>query len=493
MSDFSLDADISGLKVYFVGIKGTGMAALAELFHRQGAIVSGSDVEDVFYTDTILSDLGIPYYKGFAEEQLPEDADVVIYSAAYDVASHPELAKAQRLGRERKKDLLVYPEALGFLSQKQKSFSIAGVHGKTTTTALCGALVQGLGLKGSVLVGSGVNSFGNKSTYSGGNDFFIAETCEYRRHFMDFSPRKILLTSIEADHLDYFKDYHDIFSAFLDFAKKLPHRGGIVYCADDAGASDMVDTLLNERLDLHASAYGFSAYGDFEITRQWVEDGYNCFTLKGFSGMEFDGQDAETIFKLSIPGRHVVQDAAGAVALLCSHLKDQGINYKTMGQQIADALLLFKGTRRRSEIVGETEDAILFIDDYGHHPSAIKTTLQGYREFYSGRRLIVDFMSHTYSRTASLLDEFASSFGDADIVILHKIYASAREEYNGTISGIDLFRLTSDQHKNVMYYEEVEDAFDYANDLLMPGDVFITMGAGDNWKLGRQLYESRRK
>ncbi|MDR2618696.1 MAG: UDP-N-acetylmuramate--L-alanine ligase [Treponema sp.] len=466
----------AGKRVYFIGIKGTGMCALAELLHNRGVSVSGSDTGEVFYTDAILKELGIPFYESFEASHIDGSADLVIYSAAYSFDTNPEMAEAQR------RNLLIckYTDALGAYSGLFDSSGIAGVHGKTTTTALAGTLIRGLGLPAQVLAGSAVSGFGGRSTLNLGDAYFVAETCEYRRHFLSFRPKRILLTSVESDHQDYYPDYPSIRDAFLEYCRLLPGSGELIYCADNPGASEVASVLKTERQDLQLTPYGFSAPGDWGIESCSVKDEHIVMALRGFPGE----------LRIPVPGRHTALNAAAALALVSSLLrKEYGCcRWDSERQEkVRKALEEFRGSRRRSEILGEAW-GILFIDDYGHHPTAVKTTLEGLREFYPQRRLIVSFMSHTYSRTASLLDEFASSFTAADYVLLHKIYSSAREVYHGGVTGKTLYEKTKAiMGEGVFYTEEPEDACGIAEKLLAPGDVFVTMGAGDNWKLGRRL------
>jgi UDP-N-acetylmuramate--alanine ligase len=215
--------------------------------------------------------------------------------------------------------------------------------------------------------------------------------------------------------------------------------------------------------------------------------------LRGFSGnANIPGKlSFPECLQLRVPGRHNILNAAAALALTDSLVRAEfGEDGWTpeRRESVREALLGFTGSKRRSEIIGES-NGILFMDDYGHHPTAIKTTLAGLKEFYPNRRLIVSFMSHTYTRTAALLDEFASSFEKADMVFLHKIYPSARETYHGGVTGETLFEKTKALHGNVYYTEEPEDAAGELKKILKTGDLFITMGAGDNWKLGAELLE----
>ena len=472
-------------KVYFVGIKGTGMCALAELMHNLGVKISGSDVPDQFYTDKILNDLGISFYESFDASHIASGAsspDLVVYSAAYNPETNAEIAEAGRRGIP----VLKYTDALGALSEAFDSSAVAGVHGKTTTTAIAGAILGGVRAPAQILVGSAVSAFGDRSTLIIGNKYFVAETCEYKRHFLSFCPRRILLTSIESDHQDYYPTYEDIMQAFMEFGRKLPPGGRLIYCADDPGASEAAHALKKEKPELEIIPYGFSAEGSYRIESYSVRDERVVMKLRFFPGE----------LKIRIPGKHTALDAAGAMALVSSILKEEygcessdGWNEERF-EGARKALEEFRGSRRRSEILGEA-GGILFIDDYGHHPTAIKDTLEAYREFYPGRRLVVSFMSHTYTRTASLLDDFAASFGAADIVLFHRIYSSARERYNGGITGRTLYEMVKELRgggDTVFYEEEPENGADLMKGQLRKGDVFVTMGAGDNWKLGKKLF-----
>ncbi|MFP4484352.1 MAG: UDP-N-acetylmuramate--L-alanine ligase [Spirochaetaceae bacterium] len=503
MSEPQLPAALDGACVFMVGIKGTGMAALCELLVRRGARVCGSDSSEVFYTDAILSRLGVTVFEDFAADRLPDDVDLVVHSAAYDPETHPQLCAA----RERGLPVLVYTQALGALSRGRPAVAVAGVHGKTTTTALVGALVRTLGLPGEVLVGSAVSVFDGFSTYFGGTDFFVAETCEYRRNFLAFQPDILVVTSIEADHLDYFKNEDDVHSAFLEFARKLPEGGTLIYCADDPGATRLAGAVHTERRDLRRVAYGRSAAGPYAVTGLTAAAGRTAFRLAGVG----------TELALRVPGAHNVLNAAAAVAATAAvaetldaavgggadaphgdeaHAESRAADghrpsasIQGSSQAIAEALWSFTGTRRRSELVGE-RGGVIYMDDYAHHPTAIAATLAGIRKFYPGRRVVVSFMSHTYSRTAGMLEEFARAFGDADVVVTHKIYASAREHFDGRIEGRDLADAIGRHHSDVRYVPEVMDAFDGLRRELRPGDVFISMGAGNNWILSHRLFEA---
>ena len=483
MSNSLLASELHNQKIYMVGIKGTGMAALAEILAARGALVSGSDVEEEFYTDAILRQAGIPYARGFSVSNLPSQIDLVVHSAAYDAETHPELVELKRRGLPT----LRYTEALGQLSVTPFSVGIAGVHGKTTTTALVAVMAEKLALPVTVLAGSALANGDGRSTLIQGESAFVAETCEYRRHFLDFFPNVILVTNVEADHLDYFRDAEDVLEAFVEYGRRLPDDGILIYCSDDAGAAAVSERLRRERPELRMRSYGSSSASDCVVSAPRLASGTVSFGL--------DGEG----FELRVPGVHNALNAAGAVLVveeLDARVRGtQSPRAKLVGR-LRQALAEFGGTRRRAERVGEAR-GIIVLDDYGHHPTAIESTLLGFRAFYPQKRLVLSFMSHTFSRTRSLLSEFAHALLEADVLFLHDIYASAREANPGNLDGtalVEAVRLAAAEsgrpEPDVHYVANPDEAVDEVVTLLEGGDLFVTMGAGNNWRLGKMVLES---
>ena len=484
--NYMLPNSFSGVHFHFVGIKGTGMVALVEILHARGAVITGSDVSERFYTDEVLEKLGIKALP-FSEKNITSSVQFVIYSSAYSVEKNPDLIAAKKQGLP----MMLYSEALGAISQSSYSCGVCGVHGKTTTTGLCGTLLKELPLPSQVLAGSIIKSFGDSCTMTKGHDYFVAETCEYQRHFMAFAPKKIILTSVESDHQDYYPTYEDIREAFVDYICKLPQDGQVIYCADDKGACEAVEIALQKRNDVIAVPYGVNAAGDYKLKLGRVEKGVHYFDVASL------GECA-----VCVPGDHNVRNACAALALVCELLKTDGKNPLDYIKELKNGLKNFAGGKRRSEIVGRAKTPVgqdvIFIDDYGHHPTAIKTTLAGFKEFYKGHKIIVDFMSHTYTRTAALLEEFASSFDSADKVIINKIYGSAREDSSAAkVTGEILAEHAKKYHKDVLYAGEFDEAAELGLKMLSEpsggeypdGYVFVTMGAGDNWKVGKSILE----
>lgn len=483
---FKFPDEISGVHFHFVGIKGTGMVALVEILSSRGAVITGSDVSERFYTDLVLEKLGLKALP-FNKDNITDEVQFVIYSSAYSPEKNEDLQEAVRRGIPT----LLYTEALGIVSNLSYSCGICGVHGKTSTTGITGTILKNLELKSQVLAGSIIRSFDDSCVMTKGNDYFVAETCEYQRHFMDFNPKKIILTSIESDHQDYYPTYEDIRDAFVDYICKLPENGQLIYCADDSGAVEAASLAIKKRSDIQLIPYGEKAEGEYKLTFKETKNGLQSFNVQILGDCS-----------ICVPGEHNVRNSAAAIALCCELLRTDKKNPLDYIDYIKKGLLDFKGGKRRSEIIEKVKtpagEDLIVIDDYGHHPTAIKTTLAGFREFYKGHKIVVDFMSHTYTRTQALLEEFASSFEAADEVIINKIYGSAREDASAAnVTGEILAERARKYHNSVTYAGDFDEAAEKALELISKpsgekypdGYVFVTMGAGDNWKVGKKLIE----
>ena len=468
---------LKGRRVHLVGAKGTGMAALAQILAARGAVLSGADVAETFQTQEILDRMGLCLGVGFAAVDLPAAVDWVIHSAAYDRAENPQLLAAAARGIP----LSSYPEALGELSRAATSVAISGVHGKTTTTALCGLLVAALDLPATVLTGTGVPNFGGGATLLGGATYLVAETCEYRNHFASFAASHMVVTTVELEHVDAFPTHAAVVAAFTVFACSLAAGGSLIYAAGDPGAAEVAAAVAERRPDVGLQPYGETVSGPLAIRDLTLNAGATRFRLAGL-------RDTVT---LHVAGRHNAFNAAAAVGVAIALLAEEGRELDTPAQAaVVRALASYRGGKRRTEIVGD-RCGVLIMDDYAHHPTELATTLAGLRAFYPERRVVVDFMSHTFSRTAALLDGFGTAFAAAHEVILHPVYGSAREAAGDAAdrAGRQLYGAVARHHPRVRYCETLAAAGVYLAASLRAGDLLVTMGAGDNWRVGHDVLE----
>ncbi|WP_019849460.1 UDP-N-acetylmuramate--L-alanine ligase [Desulfitobacterium sp. PCE1] len=445
------------LHIHFVGIKGTGMSALAQVTaHIEGALITGSDVPERFFTDAVLERAHIPVLSFSAANV--EKADIVVASAAYG-DNHEEIARA----RELNIPVYSYPQFLGRLMSKKRGIAVAGTHGKTTTTAMIGLALLQSGIDPTIVVGSDVPSIGGNA-YSGQGDYFLAESCEYRRHFLNYSPEYLIITNIEFDHPDYFKDLDDVICAFSEIAQKIPPHGKIFIWHEDPqrkaiqAQSPIITFGLSEEADIHATNIQFHDEG-------------SSMTIVAHGTVLGE-------FHLHVSGKHNILNALASIALCLE------IGVPT--EKVLESLGHFNGTKRRFEHIGQNAGALI-VDDYAHHPTEIRSTLEGARLSFPDRRIRAIFQPHTFSRTEKLLQEFSQSFQAADEVVIAEIFASARETNLNTISASSLADLISQQGVNARYIHSLEEIQTYLAQTLAPEDLVLTLGAGDIYKVGQSL------
>ncbi|UWG98003.1 UDP-N-acetylmuramate--L-alanine ligase [Dehalobacter sp. DCM] len=447
------------LHIHFVGIKGTGMSALSQITPMIiDACITGSDVPQRFFTDAVLEKAGITVLD-FDPENVT-CADLVVTSAAYD-NSHPEIARAIAL----KIPVLTYAQFLGQLMAKKKGVCVAGTHGKTTTTAMAGKILLDAGLDPSIVVGSDVPCIGGNS-HAGQGELFLAESCEYRRHFLNYAPEHLVITNMELDHPDYFKDLDDVISAFSELAWKLPASGNLIIWHEDLNRSRI-------KTKAPVTTFGFSPEADVRAVNIVFDD----------AGSTFDvmlGDQKLGNLHLTVSGKHNILDALAAIALT--------IKLNIPVSVILEALSNFNGTKRRFERLGTKHGAVI-VDDYAHHPTEIQTTLNGARLSYPNRRIRAVFQPHTFSRTEKLLYEFSQAFHDADEVVIAEIFSSAREKKAGThsVSSAKLAALMQETGITTRYFSTLEEISSYLDQTLEKNDLVITLGAGDVYKVGQNL------
>jgi UDP-N-acetylmuramate--alanine ligase len=445
-------------RIHFVGVKGAGMSALAQIARRMpGAEVTGSDTKQIYFTDELLRRAGIDVWP-FAAANV-DQADIVVHSPAYG-EDHPEITRARAHGLP----VYSYPEFLGRLMAKKRGVCVAGTHGKTTTTAMIGKIMLDAGLDPTLLVGSEAPCLGGNA-HVGAGDYFVIEACEYRRHFLNYAPLFLVVTNIELDHPDYFRSLDDVAAAFAEFAGALPAEGGLIIWDEEPRRAAI-------RTRAAVTTFGFGAEAD--VRAAGAEFGSDGSRFDVYAHGECLGN-----LHLVVSGRHNVLNALAAIAL--------ALRVGVPGPRALTALTAFNGTKRRFETLG-LRGGVPVIDDYAHHPTEIRATLSAARLSFPRRRIRAVFQPHTYSRTRRLLADFALSFADADEVALAEIFPSAREraETQSLTSG-QLADLIKDAGVQARYFPALADITAYLSRTLRPDDLVLTLGAGDVYRVGENL------
>lgn len=458
-------------RIHFVGIKGVAMAALAVWAKEAGYLVTGSDTSEEFPTDEVLAKAGIAVLPDFDPRNLRGRVkpDLVIYTGAHGGKDNSEVVEAV----VQKIPVVPHGQALGLVMADKTQVSVAGSHGKTTTSAMIATVLTNAGLDPSYAIGCGEIRGLGLPGHHGDSNLFVAEADEYvtdpnhdaTPRFLWQKPDILVVTNIDYDHPDAYASLVDVQNAFMKFQDQEKGMKLTIVNADDPASK----VLMKKDV----ISYGFSATAEFQVTHVGFGEERTFFTLLQHGMKLID-------FTLKVPGRHNALNATAA-AIACKQL---GLSW----EQIAKGLLIFGGTKRRFEPVGTIGDIRVF-DDYAHHPTEIKAQLAAVREWFPQRRIIVVFQPHTYSRTKALLSEFARAFGSAQEVILTDIYSSARETDTLGISGRTLVEETAKHHTNVLYAPD----FSHVNKLLrqhmQPNDVILFMGAGDIYTWGKQFVE----
>ncbi|NLL07094.1 MAG: UDP-N-acetylmuramate--L-alanine ligase [Clostridiaceae bacterium] len=445
--------------VHFVGIGGISMSGLAEILKDFGYNISGSDMKPSKTTER-LQNTGIKIYIGHDAQNL-KNCDLVVYTAAVN-DTNPELVRARELGITTIERAVL----LGQIMRKYPfSFAISGTHGKTTTTSMVSMIMLEANLDPTIHIGGELDAIGG-NTRIGGNKYFITEACEYVESFLKFHPYLAVVLNIDADHLDYFKDIDHIKEAFLKFMNLVPKDGYIIACVDDTNISSLLS-----KISCNIVTYGINSKNAYWKAQNLKFDASGCASYDLIKNGE-----KVTVIRLSVPGIHNVSNSLAAVAACY-----------TLGCKIDDiarGLEAFTGTHRRFEVKGIV-DNIKVVDDYAHHPSEIKATLKAAKSTNHSKIWCI-FQPHTYTRTKLLLDEFSEAFYDADEVIISDIY-SAREFDTGEIHSKILTEKINIHSNNAIYKSDFNDIVKYLRDNASPGDLVLTMGAGDIYKIGEMF------
>ncbi len=428
------------------------MGALAQILASRGEKISGSDLVENDLTKK-LQKMGAKVYLGHKKEYLSPETENVVVSAAI-TEKNPEYKEAQKLGIP----ILTRGELLGKMMDEKVGIAITGTHGKTTVSSMISHIFEDEGLDPTIAVGGEVRNIGGNAK-DGKGKYFIAETCEYKRFFADIHPHIAVITNIEEDHLDYYKDLDDIKSAFSDFTNNIKEGGTLVVCFDDENAKETAENF-NEKV----ISYGISNENlNYRADDIRIEENVQKFRVYK------NGSDLGD-FEIIIPGLHSILNALAAIAVSL----ECGVKLGTIKESVAR----FEGALRRMQTKGE-KDGILVIDDYAHHPTEIQTTLRGIKSFYPKRKIWCVFQPHQHSRTRLLLDNFVDSLLEADKIIIPKIYPvrDTREDIE-SISGDTLTKLLTQKGKSAAYIPEFKEVVTFLEQNASENDIIVTMGAG---------------
>jgi len=455
----------SNKKVYLSGIGGIGVSALARYFLDLGKQVHGSDAAASEITKDLESK-GVVINYSQIDENISDDIDLFIYSSAVP-ESNPERQKVKELDIKE----LSYNEFLGWLSKQYKTIAVSGTNGKTTTTAMISEVLINADLDPNVIIGS--NSPSLNGNYRKGKDWFVLEACEYKEHFLNLLPKIIVLTNIEEDHLDYFRDLNHIIQTFQKFINKLTNPDNIlVINADDDNSKQLILS------DCEKITYGFKEDADVTATNLRIENSKQKFSVK------FNGNDLGE-FELKIPGEFNVSNALATIALALK----LNINLADIKKALAD----FSGTWRRFEIIKKEP---IIISDYAHHPTAVKATRKAIDDFHAEKKKIIVFQPHQHNRTKKLYNEFVQSLlpqNKNETIIINEIFdVRGREEKNDqAVSSKDLVESINKQKnpelKDVIYSSDLENTLDLIKKNADKDSVILIMGAGDIYEIVNKI------
>jgi len=448
--------------IHFVGIGGIGMSGLAELLINLGYEVSGSDLRATNVTRR-LADLGGTMFEGHHQDYI-EGADVVVYSSAV-TTDNPELSEA----RDRRIPVIPRAEMLAELMRLKHGVAIAGAHGKTTTTSMVASILTCGQLDPTVVIGGRLDIWGGSNAKLGQGDILVAEADESDGSFLALSPTIAVVTNIDHEHMDHYGDMAAIRQTFIDFINKVPFYGTAILCLDNEEIQSVIPRLRKRCL-----TYGMSPQADLQgkdlEKEQW---GTSLEVL-------YHGRSMGRL-TVGIPGEHNVLNALAAAAV--------GLELELEIEVIKEGLRALGGLSRRFQVKGEKE-GILLLDDYGHHPTEIMATLKTVKECWPDRRLVVAFQPHRYTRTRALLDRFAISFNDADILVVSPIYPAGEKPIEGVTAERLAQSIRDHGHKDVIHCPAQEDIVPTLINLVRPGDLVMTLGAGNIHREGDRLFEA---
>ena len=446
--------------IHFVGIGGIGMSGIAEVLLTLGYTISGSDSKLSAITER-LQTLGAKIFEGHHAENVGAAKAIAVTSALS--ADNPELIEARRRG------IPVIPrgELLAELMRLKYGIAIAGSHGKTSTTSIAASILSQANLDPTVVVGGRVGSMGGSNARIGQSDFLLVESDESDGSFLKLAPILAVVTNIDREHLDHYKDIEEIRSAFRDFVNKVPFYGAAILCLDDENVQQILPQVKRRTL-----TYGSTAQVDLAISEA------NCGHFSSQFRLRLRGEDLG-LFRVNVPGYHNVLNSTAAVAV--------GLELGVEPDVIRIGLTQYSGVDRRFQVRGE-QAGITVVDDYGHHPTEIRATLAAAR-LCQYKRVLAIFQPHRYTRTQHLMDEFAKSFNAADAVFMMDIYAASEQPIEGITAEALCERMTAFGHRSIQYVGSLDRAVDAVIQAAQPGDCILTLGAGNVWQAGDKILE----
>jgi UDP-N-acetylmuramate--alanine ligase len=450
-------------QVHLIGIGGSGMSGIAEVLANLGFRVSGSDLKTSDVTKRLQSRFGVKIYEGHAAENV-HGAQVVVKSTAVR-ADNPEVVEAKRLS------IPVIPRAemlAELMRLKLYTVAIAGSHGKTTTTSMIAQILAAAELDPTAVIGGIVGAFGSNARL-GKSDLMVVEADESDRSFLMLTPTYAVVTNIDREHMDFYRDMEDVRECYANFVNRVPFYGAAVMCLDNENVQAVIPHVTRRRI-----TYGLSAQAD--ITARDIRH-------EGFSSTFNVARNGEEIGEivLRVPGLHNVYNSLAAVSI--------GLEFDVSFEVMRRALGEFTGVNRRFQLIGET-NGIRVYDDYGHHPTEIRATLRAAKHGADGGRIVVLFQPHRYTRTQDLMDEFARSFNNADVVLITDIYAASEDPIEGVTAEALTETVTRFGHKNARYIGALENAVPALIEETRAGDLIITLGAGNVSKVGESFLEA---
>ncbi len=440
-------------KLHFVGIGGIGMSGIAELLLNQGFKITGSDINDSKVIQN-LKEKGADIYKGHDTRHLT-DADVLVYSSAVN-KDNPEIIAAI----EKNIPIIRRAEMLGeLIALKETSIGVAGTHGKTSTSSMIGAMLSQAKLDPTLVVGGLVRNI-NTNSLLGEGDIIVVEADEFDRSFLSLQPTIGIITNIELEHTDCYEDLYDLQNAFTQFANASPFYGAVIIGNQSPAAAEIIPNIKRPII-----TFGLTKKSDFyanDIIHNKSETTFTVFYRGNNLG----------VIHLQVPGEHNVLNALASIAL--------GIEMNIPFHDIAAGLESYKGVRRRFDIKGE-ENGVMVVDDYAHHPTEVRVTLNSARNGWN-RRILAVFQPHLYSRTKAFYQEFAIALMEADILIITDVFPAREKPIEGITGKMVADFAKKSGHKNIFYLENLENLEKKLDNLCQPNDMVITIGAGNIWR-----------